>query len=104
MILVNAGTWGVKVLSNKKIDNIVETICQKGCQAVRDDIALLKCGKKPVETNGLNRAERRAVYKELKSIMAVYGDSCRVDGDIKIRSPRRRRIVNNYLRPAFPES
>ena len=95
---------GRKVLSNNKIDEIVEAICQKGCQAVRDDISLLKCGNKPVETNGLNRVERKAVYRELESIMAVYGDSCRVDGDIKIRSSKRERIVNDYLRPAFPES
>lgn len=71
---------------------------------MRDDIALLKYGKRPVETDGLNRIERKAVYKELQSIMAIYGDSCRVDGDVKIRSPKRKRLVNDYLRPAFLES
>lgn len=92
------------MLLNNKIDEIVEAICQKGCQAVRDDIALLKCGKKHVETDGLNRIERNAVYKELKSIMAIYGDACRVDGKVKICSQKRKRLVNDYLRPAFPES
>ena len=48
------------------IDRGVERICEKGCQSVRGDI----------------RA-REAVLKELRSIMAVYGECCPADRRVK---------------------
>ena len=97
-------TWGEKVLKNRNIEKTVEAICQKGCQAVRDDLVKLKAGQIPAETESLNHKERKAVYKELKSIMAVYGDACRVDGDVASLSPRQTKLINDNLIPAFPES
>ncbi len=52
----------------------VETLCNKGCKAVRDDIAALESGQGLPETRELRAEEVRAVLAELKSIMAVYGD------------------------------
>ncbi len=89
---------------NKKIDAAVEAICQKGCQAVRDDIALISAGKTPVEIRNLTADERKAVHQELQSIMAVYGDACRVDDVVKKPSAKRDRLINDCLLPACPES
>ena len=62
-----------------KIEKCVEIICEKGCQYVRKDIDLLEAGKSFDEVEGLTDDEKQMVLKELKSIMSVYGDSCRVD-------------------------
>jgi len=61
-----------------KIDKCVEIICEKGCQFVRLDIDRLEAGETLEETIGFSPEERQQVLKELKSIMSVYGDSCRV--------------------------
>ncbi len=61
------------------IQHAVETICNKGCRQVRADILALEQGRGPDETSGLEARERAAVLQELKSIMAVYGDECRID-------------------------
>jgi len=56
----------------------VELICNKGCRAVRADILALEEGR-PVEGLGCLPEElRRQVLAELREIMAVYGDSCRL--------------------------
>lgn len=75
------------------IDETVEVICQKGCQTVRDDLAILKRGKKLAEIEHLNHEERKVVYTELKSIMAVYGDACVADGEVK---PQSTKLINGY--------
>ena len=62
----------------KKIAACVEAICGKGCRAVRADILALENGQVLQETKGLDRENRRKVLKELKAIMAVYGDTCRL--------------------------
>jgi len=67
-------------MRNCDVDGCIERLCQKGCTAVRDDILALEQGRSLSETHGLSREERRLVLMELKSIMAVYGDSCRSDG------------------------
>ncbi len=63
----------------KKIEECVEIICSKGCQSVRSDILMLEDGQSLPETEGLSAEECLILIKELKSIMAVYGDSCRID-------------------------
>ena len=63
---------------DKKIAACVEALCEKGCRSVRADIAALEKGKVLPETKGLDRATRLKVLKELKAIMAVYGDTCRL--------------------------
>jgi hypothetical protein len=63
---------------NYTIQEAVERICAKGCRAVRRDIADLERGKLVSEVWKLNPEERREVLAELKKIMAVYGDECRM--------------------------
>ena len=73
-------------MKNIVIEQAVEVICEKGCQAVRDDIATLESGRQLAETVGLNRRQRALVLKELKAIMSVYGDACRTDGKLTVRT------------------
>ena len=61
-----------------KVEHTVEILCEKGCSAVRETIEKLESGIALAETRDLTHSERLQVIKELKSIMAVYGDSCRV--------------------------
>lgn len=65
-------------MQNGNIDACVEAICNKGCQVVRRDIELLEQGRTLPELSHLDPTALRAVLEELKSIMSVYGDSCRV--------------------------
>ena len=62
-----------------RLDDIVEEMCQKGCQAVHRDIRLLENGGVPPEVAGLPGPERQRILGELKAIMAVYGDRCGLD-------------------------
>lgn len=62
----------------KKVEKCVEVLCEKGCGSVREDIEKLESGVALPETENLSREELSIVVEELKSIMAVYGDSCRV--------------------------
>ena len=65
-------------MRSKYIDECVERLCQKGCRSVREDILLLERGVVLPELSALDDLARQAVLKELRSIMAVYGDSCPV--------------------------
>ena len=62
----------------KKIEKCVEVLCEQGCGSVRSTIDKLVSGEVLPETKGLSQDELSKVIKELKSIMAVYGDSCRI--------------------------
>ena len=62
----------------KKVDQAVEILCEKGCGSVREDLERLESGEKLPETENLSKEELSKVVEELKSMMAVYGDSCRV--------------------------
>ncbi len=59
----------------------VEHICSKGCVDVRKDIAVLELGQVPPGVAGLTLDERQILLSELKSIMEVYGDTCRLPED-----------------------
>ena len=61
-----------------KVEHCVEILCAKGCRSVRDDITKLEAGIVLPETRNLTHNELLSVIQELKSIMAVYGDTCRV--------------------------
>jgi hypothetical protein len=63
-------------MRSKQIEACIEAICQKGCRSVRQDIRLLQRGEILPEFRGLDDLTRQAVLKELRAIMAVYGDSC----------------------------
>lgn len=63
---------------NPRLECRIEAICEKGCRAVRADIQVLEQGEPTPETADLDAAERAWVLAELRAIMAVYGDHCRL--------------------------
>ncbi len=65
-------------MQNLDIDACIEAICNKGCQAVRREIQLLEQGQTLPELSHLSLKARQSVLEELKTIMSVYGNSCRV--------------------------
>ncbi|MFD2113392.1 hypothetical protein [Thiorhodococcus fuscus] len=67
------------VLDHSSVEACVEAICQKGCLQVRRDIVALQSGDDLPEARGLGPSERAQLLRELKDIMAVYGDACRLD-------------------------
>ena len=68
-----------RITDRERVEARVETICLKGCRQVRRDIVLLESGIEIPEVRGLAPEERRLLLMELRQIMAVYGDSCRID-------------------------
>jgi hypothetical protein len=56
----------------------VEQICEHGCRGVWDAIDRLEQGEDLPETADLSRAERDWVLAELKTVMSVYGERCRI--------------------------
>lgn len=67
------------ITDRELVEARVEAVCLKGCRQVRRDIAHLESGAEIPEVRGLTPDERRLLLAELKQIMAVYGDSCRID-------------------------
>jgi hypothetical protein len=67
------------IADRQRVDARIETICLKGCRQVRRDIALLEEGTAIPEVQGLAPEECRLLLAELKQIMSVYGDRCRID-------------------------
>jgi hypothetical protein len=61
-----------------RVQASVEALCLKGCRSVLESIARLERGESLPEVAALGVAERQAVLGELRSIMAVYGDTCRL--------------------------
>jgi len=60
------------------VDEIIESLCQEGCQAVRLYIEQLE-NSSPIELlEGLSDLEKQTVLLELHSIMSVY-DRCSTD-------------------------
>ena len=57
----------------------LESICEKGCRLVWDDIAVLERGGELAETADLDGRERAWLLDELKTVMAVYGGRCSLD-------------------------
>jgi hypothetical protein len=62
------------VLIQQRVDTAVESICRRGCRAVRACIAQLEHGGEVAETRGLGVRERAQVLDELKAVMAVYAE------------------------------
>lgn len=61
------------------VDACLEALCAKGCRRVRQDIAALEAGADLPEVSALSPKQRDLLLVELKEIMAVYGDACRVE-------------------------
>ena len=65
-------------MHSSQIDQCIEILCAKGCRSVRRDIHLLEQGVVLPELALLDDPARRAVLRELRAIMSVYGDCCPV--------------------------
>ncbi|MES9947127.1 MAG: hypothetical protein B6D77_18530 [gamma proteobacterium symbiont of Ctena orbiculata] len=65
-------------MGSRLIEPYIEAICEKGCKSVREDMRLLSQGVVLPELKDLDEIARQMVLKELRSIMAVYGDGCPV--------------------------
>lgn len=60
------------------VDEVIEALCQEGCQAVRLYIEQLE-NNTPMELlDGLTDLEKKTVLLELQSIMGVY-DRCTLE-------------------------
>ncbi|EGV18917.1 hypothetical protein [Thiocapsa marina] len=68
----------MQTLEQCRVDARIEAVCSKGCRQVRQDIAALEAGAELPETRDLTEEERNILLRELKQIMAVYGDACRL--------------------------
>lgn len=81
LIIPTDGSGGSTLAALQKpiLEVRVETICERGCRLVWDAIEQLDRGEHLPETADLSPSERDWVLAELKSVMAVYGDRCRVD-------------------------
>ncbi len=60
------------------VESRIDSLCQQGCHRVRQAIATLEQGDELPETRDLTPDGRRLLLVELKSIMAVYGNACRI--------------------------
>jgi hypothetical protein len=63
---------------NRQVEHAVELLCHQGCRAVWGVIHALERGEVLPETAGLDEREVKAVVGELRAIMSVYADNCRV--------------------------
>jgi len=61
------------------LESRLEAICERGCRQVWDVIATLEQGGDVPETTDLDAGERASLLAELKAVMAVYSERCRVD-------------------------
>lgn len=59
-------------MNQPPVEQCIESLCLKGCREVLHLIGEMEQGRMPPETAHLSAAERLAVLKELKAIMAVY--------------------------------
>ncbi|NOR51447.1 MAG: hypothetical protein GQ470_02400 [Gammaproteobacteria bacterium] len=55
-----------------RVNHCIDTICQLGCDGVRNTIAAIEKGESPEQVNSLNSEDKGRVLTELKEIMAVY--------------------------------
>ena len=55
-----------------EIEDLVEKLCQDGCEQVYAHIDALRAGRQLLEIAQLSQVKRRLVLDELLSIMAVY--------------------------------
>lgn len=60
------------------VDEVVESLCQEGCEAVHLYIEQLGNNTPHELLDGLSDLEKQTILLELQSIMAVY-DRCTID-------------------------
>ncbi|WP_419609467.1 hypothetical protein [Thiolapillus sp.] len=61
------------------MDQAVETLCLKGCKALWADLERMEEGRVLPELEALDAHQQQQVFKEIKSIMAVYKGSCSLE-------------------------
>ncbi len=59
----------------KQIELSLEQICEQGCRSVNKVIQQLENGEVIESTRHLNESQQKILLQELKSIMAVYGET-----------------------------
>ena len=64
---------------DSRVEAAIEVLCAQGCRQVRRVIAALESGRDVPEVQSLTPSQRLRLLAELSAIMAVYGDSCRLD-------------------------
>lgn len=64
--------------TNAEVNAAIERLCRDGCKSVREYIAALESGDNHPAFAHLASEQRTQLLAELKAIMAVYGDNCRV--------------------------
>jgi hypothetical protein len=62
-----------------RLEDRLESLCEKGCRSVWRDIDVLEEGGDLPETRDLSIEERRMLLSELKQVMAAYADRCSSD-------------------------
>ncbi len=62
----------------QRVADAVEEICQLGCKMVLKKISILEAGESVNELRDLCYQGQQEVLAELKSIMSVYGNICRL--------------------------
>jgi hypothetical protein len=86
-------------MRSKQIDHCIERLCLKGCRSVREDIRLLEQGQALPELSALDDLARQAVLKELRAIMAVYGDSCPLPAPAHPQNDEEKHVKNSKTPP-----
>lgn len=61
--------------NDKQIELSLEQICEQGCRSVNQVIQQLEKCEVIEMTRHLNDSQHKILLKELKSIMAVYGET-----------------------------
>jgi hypothetical protein len=62
--------------NRQRVEQCVESLCNKGCRSVWGDIEALKAGQRIREVEGLSDEEIDLVVDELCAVMAVYEGTC----------------------------
>ncbi len=69
----------IRAMKSNLVDQAVETLCLKGCKALWADLEQMEEGRVLPELEALDARQQQQVFKEIKSIMAVYKGSCSLD-------------------------
>ncbi len=65
-------------MDQKRVDEMLELVGQQGCVQTRRIIAEMEGGLFPTACEDLSQAERWTLLQELREVMEVYGEACRI--------------------------
>lgn len=63
---------------SKSAEQCVHYYCDKGCKIVLEVIAELEAGQSVERISDLSVPDQKAVLEELKTIMSVYDNQCKL--------------------------